>query len=74
MRPGIADFTMMSAFLYSTYIVLAVGVVANIVVSRFDRVGHSAAGDRVNGTCRWLVPSAFIGANLLSAGYFFLRY
>ena len=72
--PGIAYFTLMSAFLYSTYIVLAVGVVENIVVARFDRTGRAAMGDRLDRVCRWLVPLAFVCANLLSAGYFFLRY
>jgi hypothetical protein len=72
--PGIAYFTLMSAFLYSTYIVLAIGVVENIVVSRFDRSGRHAIGDRLDRTCRWLVPAGFVSVNLLSAGYFFLRY
>lgn len=72
--PGIAYFTLMSAFLYSTYIVLAVGVVENIVVSRLDRSGRAAMGDRLDRTCRWLVPTAFVAANLFSAAYFFLRY
>jgi hypothetical protein len=72
--PGIAYFTLMSAFLYSTYVVLAIGVVENIVVSRFDRSGRPAMGDRLDRTCRWLVPLVFVSANLLSAAYFFLRY
>lgn len=70
--PGIAYFTLMSAFLLSTYFVLAMGVVVNLVVARFDRSGRRALGDRLDRTCRWLFPGAFLGVNLLSAAYFFL--
>ena len=70
--PGIAYFTLMSAFLLSTYFVLAIGVVVNLVVARFDRSGRRPLGDRLDRTCRWLVPIAFFGVNALSASYFFL--
>ncbi len=72
--PGIAYFTLMSGFLYSTYIVLAVGVIENLAVSKLDRAGRRAEGDKLDQTCRWLVPLCFFGANALSAVYFFLLY
>ncbi len=68
--PGIAYFTLMTGFLYSTYLVLAVGVVVNLVVSKLDRSGRREAGDRLDRTCRWAVPAGFFGANVLSAAYF----
>jgi hypothetical protein len=68
--PGIAYFTLMTAFLYSTYLVLAVGVIVNLVVSKLDRSGRRELGDRVDRTCRWAVPAGFLGANALSAAYF----
>ncbi len=68
--PSIAYFTLMTGFLYSTYVVLAVGVIVNLTVSRFDQSGRSELGDRVDRTCRWAVPAAFFGANALSAAYF----
>ena len=68
--PRIAYFTLMSGFLYSTYLVLAAGVVVNLVVSKLDQSGRSALGDRVDRVCRWAVPAGFFGANVLSAAYF----
>jgi Neurotransmitter-gated ion-channel ligand binding domain len=68
--PGIAYFTLMTGFLYSTYLVLAAGVVVNLVVSRLDRTGRRESGDQLDRVCRWAVPSAFFGANALSAAYF----
>jgi len=68
--PGIAYFTLMSGFLYSTYVVLAVGVIINIVVSKLDQSGRRELGDRVDRTCRWAVPGGFFAVNALSAAYF----
>ncbi len=70
--PGIAYFTLMSAFLLSTYFVLALGVIVNLVVARLDQSGRKQLGDRLDRLCRWLVPSAFLGINGLSGAYFFL--
>jgi hypothetical protein len=68
--PGIAYFTLMSGFLYSTYLVLAVGVIVNLVVSNLDQSGRRRLGDRLDRTCRWAVPAGFVGVNALSAAYF----
>jgi hypothetical protein len=68
--PGIAYFTLMSGFLYSTYLVLGIGVIVNLVVAKLDRSGRSRTGDRVDRICRWAVPAGFFGANALSAAYF----
>jgi hypothetical protein len=68
--PGIAYFTLMTGFLYSTYLVLAVGVVVNLAVAKLDQSGRRELGDRVDRTCRWAVPAGFFGANALSAAYF----
>lgn len=68
--PGIAYFTLMTGFLYSTYLVLAVGVIMNLVVSKLDQSGRRELGNRVDRTCRWAVPAGFLGANALSAAYF----
>lgn len=68
--PGIAYFTLMSGFLYSTYLVLGVGIIVNLVVSKFDQSGRRDLGNRVDRTCRWAVPAGFFGVNALSAVYF----
>lgn len=68
--PRIAYFTLMTGFLYSTYLVLGVGVVVSLVVARLDDSGSSELGNRVDKTCRWAVPAGFVAANALSAAYF----
>jgi hypothetical protein len=72
--PNIAYFTLMTGFLYSTYLVLGVGVIANLVVSKLDQSGRPELGDRLDRTCRWAVPLGFFGANALSAAYFLTFY
>ena len=68
--PQIAYFTLMTGFLYSTYLLLGVGVIVNLAVSKLDRSGRRELGDRVDRTCRWVVPAGFVGANAVSAAYF----
>jgi len=68
--PGIAYFTLMTGFLYSTYLVLAAGVCVNLVVSKLDQSGRRELGDRVDRTCRWAVPVGFFGVNALAVVYF----
>jgi len=69
--PKIAYFTLMSAFLYSTYLILAAAIVVNLRVSRLDRSGREEAGDRLDFRCRWLFPVLFLGFNAISAMLFF---
>jgi hypothetical protein len=72
--PRIAYFTLMTGFLYSTYLVLGIGVIVNLAVSKLDQSGRRELGDRVDRTCRWAVPAGFFGANALSAAYFMTFY
>jgi hypothetical protein len=68
--PAIAYFTLMSGFLYSTYLLLTAGVVVNLVVSKLDQAGNAETGNRVDITCRWAFPLLFLGVNALNALYF----
>jgi hypothetical protein len=68
--PGIAYFTLMTGFLYSTYLVLALCVVLNLVVSKLDQSGRRQVGNRLDRTCRWAMPAGFVLANALSFAYF----
>jgi len=72
--PNIAYFTLLTGFLYSTYLVLGVGVIANLIVSKLDQSDRRELGDRLDRTCRWAVPLGFLGANALSAAYFLTVY
>ena len=70
--PKIAYFTLMSLFLYSTYLTIAGSVVVNLLVARLDKSGRVEAGDRVDLYCRWLFPLAFFGFNAAALFLFFL--
>jgi hypothetical protein len=68
--PAIAYPTLMFGFLYSTYMLLASSVVVNLVVSKLDQAGRRELGNRVDRTCRWAFPIAFVAVNAASAAYF----
>jgi len=68
--PQIAYFTLLSGFIYSTFVLLVAGVIVNLVVSKLDQAGRAKAGARVDVTCRWAFPLVFLGGNALSALYF----
>ena len=72
--PRISYPTLMSAFLYISFLTMCAAVVVNLVVGRFDRTGRHVQGDRIDGTCRWAFPLSYVAALLLATGYFFLRY
>jgi len=70
--PRISYFTLMSAFLYISFLTMFAGVVINLLVGQMDRRGRIITGDRIDRRCRWIFPLAYIGLNGLAAGYFFL--
>lgn len=70
--PRISYFTLMSAFLYISFLTMFAGVVINLLVGQMDRRGRIFTGDRIDRRCRWIFPLAYIGLNGLAAGYFFL--
>lgn len=70
--PRIGYFTLMSVFLYTTYLALAASVVLNLVVSKLDHSGRVELGDRVDRRCRWLFPLTLFVLNAGSVILFFL--
>jgi len=72
--PRISYFTIMSTFMYVTYLTLAASVIVNLRVSFLDRKGDATRGNRLDRTCRWLFPLGYLAALGVSVGYFFLRY
>jgi len=72
--PRIPYFTLMSAFIYASFLTMSASVVVNLVVERFDRTGRKAKGDRLDRVCRWAFPVAYVTQLLLAVGYFFVRY
>ena len=72
--PRIPYFTLISVFLYISYLVLFASVVFNLVVGRMDRAGRFTQGDRVDRACRWIFPLAYFGLIGLAGLFFFTRY
>lgn len=70
--PRIDYLTLMSTFLYLSFISLAAGVVVNLYVAHLDNRGKVAEGNKVDRLCRWLFPAAYISLNVLGAGFFIL--
>ena len=69
--PRIAYFTLMSSFLYTTYLMLAASVVVNLRVAAHDQSDREVKGDRLDRRCRWLFPLLFFGLNI-GFGFVFL--
>ena len=61
--PAISYFTLMDAFLISTLLIVGLGVVVNLVVDKLNRADRRGLADRVDYTCRWAFPLAFISVN-----------
>jgi len=72
--PRISYTTILSSFMYVSYLTLAASVIVNLRVSALDRRGEMARGNRLDRRCRWLFPTAYVGAIFLSAMYYLIRY
>lgn len=72
--PDIPYFTLLSAFIYVSFVTMCTSVLVNLRVSHLDRTGRKAAGDRLDHRCRWLFPTGYFTALALSFVYFFVRY
>ena len=71
--PRIDYFTLMSAFLYISFLSMAAGVVVNLYVEHLDHLDLSEEGDWFDRRCRWVFPATYIGLNGLAAAYFLLN-
>ena len=72
--PRISYFTIMSSFMYISYLTLAASVVVNLRVGALDKRGDMARGDRLDRTCRWLFPVGYVATLGLMVAYYLLRY
>lgn len=57
--PRIDYLTLMSTFLYLSFLSMAAGVVVNLYVAHLDGIGKITEGDRFDRRCRWLFPTAY---------------
>jgi len=69
--PRISYFTILSSFVYISYISLAASVLVNLRVSFLDRRGDIERGNRLDRRCRWLFPGGYATALALSVIWFF---
>jgi hypothetical protein len=72
--PAIPYFTLMSAYIYISFITACASVLVNLRVSHLDRSARREEGNRLDARCRWLFPVAYLGSLALAAAYFFARY
>ena len=63
--PEINYLTLMDGFIIATFLILAGGVVINVVVDKLNRAGRKEVGDRVDRVCRWAFPTAYATSTLL---------
>jgi hypothetical protein len=70
--PRIDYLTLMSVFLYLSFLSMAAGVVVNLYVSRLDHLGRFTEGDNFDRRCRWIFPAAYLGLIVISGAYFLL--
>jgi hypothetical protein len=72
--PQISYLTLMSAFIYISFLTMCAAVAINLSVGYFERTGRAAVGYRLDRRCRWLFPTAYLAAIGIATLYFFVRY
>lgn len=72
--PRIPYFTIMSGFIYASFFTICASVIVNLTVGRLDRTGRSELGNRVDRTCRWAFPLAYVTQLVVSTTYILVRY
>ena len=72
--PRISYFTIMSSFMFTTYMTLGASVVVNLRVNALDRSGRVEAGNRLDYRCRWVFPLGYVALIGLIVAYYFIRY
>lgn len=65
--PPVSYITLMHAFLFISFLVMAATVPVNLIVAALDRRGKTAAGDKVDKHCRWLFPTVYFGLMMVLA-------
>ncbi|MEO0974282.1 MAG: hypothetical protein AAFX85_14420 [Pseudomonadota bacterium] len=66
--PPTSDITVMHAFLFISFLVMAATIPVNLAVARMDREGKADLGDLIDRRCRWLFPLVYVALIAASAG------
>lgn len=69
--PEIAYLTLMDAFILTSFLLPAAGVVVSLGVDKLNRRGRAKLGDRVDRVCRWAFPIGYVVITLALALAFF---
>ena len=72
--PRIPYLTLLNAFLYLSYAVLAASVVVNLRVGSLDARGELDKGNRLDRRCRWAFPVGYFAGTALLCAYYVIRY
>ncbi len=70
--PSVSYFTLINGFVYVGYLIMIISIISNIWLSNLNRLETHAKAKRFNQMCRWAIPSAFFGLNLILAMYVFI--
>ncbi len=68
--PHIAYVTLMTLFLNISFLIMALAVVMNLVVSHCDRLGKNHRGDLIDRRCRLIFPLLYFGSLSLILMFF----
>lgn len=72
--PAIPYFTLMSAFIYISFVTACASVLVNLRVSHLDRSERREEGNRLDERCRWLFPTGYFSSLATAVVYFLVRY
>ncbi len=70
--PEVSYLTLMDAFIISTFVILAAGVVVTVSVENYTGEDKAAVARRVDRVCRWAFPLAYFLSSVI-LGFIFLR-
>jgi hypothetical protein len=70
--PRISYLTILSTFLWLSYLCVAATVVINLRVSALDRRGESGRGERLDRACRWLFPAGYFGVLAITTALYLI--
>lgn len=63
--PDVAYLTVLHGFLNISFLMMCASVVVNLIAGSYDRSGWPDFADRIDRTCRWAFPVAYVGFLLL---------
>ncbi len=63
--PEVSYLTFIDAFIISTFLILAAGVVVTVLVENYDREDKVQWAARVDRLCRWAFPLAYLSSSAL---------